>query len=303
VAIVSQRIDFYPHGVKLSLKKGQTGSSPCSSVRGDVSFFSDKSKKRLSWVYSQGDWKSMITLTYHLSFPDYVAAKGHLNAVLQRCRYIGLRYLWVVEFQGRGFPHYHIWFNRELSRDEQKSIIKTWLSQTSEHNKFRAAKFHLHPSVYTPWDVRLNLNYAVKYAEKQQQKWLPVDVKSFGRWWGSSVHAIRPIESEEISYDIHDGTDFMGIFNRISPEKQRVLTNFRRNVKRAVYHWSRRRKKNIIDRNTNAGWSYVFIDSRMECIKKLWENSKKILKMTDSEIYNYYESANADFKSGSPGNF
>lgn len=258
MAVSGINFQVFRHGVKCRiLDDSDKIGSRKAPVRSEITGFSRHSQKRLSWVYSQGPWKSMITLTYHLDFPEFKESKRHLNTVLQAVRRMGILYLWVVEWQGRGFPHYHIWLSREIATNERLRIAELWLEITGKYNGEKARRFHLHEGIYTVWDVRLNLNYAAKYAQKMAQKWLPVGVEKFGRWWGTSRNLIFPEKDIQI--------DSCGGKNDVE------LTDFRRNIRRCINHWSRRRKKN--KRNlTNVSFTFVLSDPRKHCILRLYED-------------------------------
>lgn len=255
-----------------------------TSKREQVTMFSKKSQKRLSWVYSQGDWKSMITLTYHKDFPsNYKESKKHLNAFLQMLRIDKLKYLWVVEFQGRGFPHYHIWLNVELNQIDKERYIKTWLNETIEYNQDEASNFHLNGErVYIKWEVDLSLNYAAKYAQKQNQKWLPIGVKTFGRWWGSSRRIIIPLLDITIMLDNPENNEYKDELNK-------KMKDFRRNVKKCIFHWSKRKKRTLFDKKINQGFTYILNKNRMKCINRLYdfaiEQYNNVTGVADEQIY------------------
>lgn len=240
--------------------------------REDITIFSKRSQKRLSWAYSQGPWRSMITLTYHKKFPDYEVSKEHLHSVLKVVKRMGLNYLWVVEFQGRGFPHYHIWLSEVLRPGTTRNFLRisnAWLRATKQYNDTpESIEFHHHPKIYTDWDVQVHLNYASKYAEKQRQKWLPVGVDKYGRWWGTDREVIKPVKEVTIEYD---------------PENEIHAIAFRRNVHRAIFHWSRRKKKKGYDRQTNCSFRYILSPERKRCVLRLYDD---YIKNLDESLVN-----------------
>jgi len=264
--------------------KGEPSKGPPPG-RGTVVGLSAKSRKRLTWAYGQGDWKGMITLTYHRGVPDFKESKLHLNAFLMALRRAGLKYLWVVEWQLRGSPHYHVWVDRHLDRQEYLRFMVTWLYETRNYNGSKEAReFHTHPKIYTDWNVRIDLNYATKYAQKLEQKYLPAGVERFGRWWGSSRNLSIPALT--IEFDRENGfngfTVSIGneaVFHKMLCESfesnetansiERHLTQHRRNIKRAVFAWSKRNKRHSFDRRTNGGCQYLFIPERMRCMRVL----------------------------------
>lgn len=271
-------IEIYKNGVKVFVGLNQCKQKHESleiPTRGVIEAFSGKSMQRLAWIYSQGLWASMITLTYHIDFPSGVESKKHLDIVLKRITYDGYKYLWVVEFQGRGYPHYHIWIDSELETEQWHKYIRSWLNCTEQYNSSESAKkFHLHEKTYTKWNVRLDLNYAAKYAQKQKQKWLPIGIETFGRWWGSSRNVIIPERTVEVEFNKENPLDVI---------YEKCLTQFRRNVKRAIFHWSRRKKLNRFDRKTNTGFTYILNDHRKECIDKLYDYAEKNFESLQKE--------------------
>jgi hypothetical protein len=92
--------------------------------RSEIIRFSKRSAKRLRFLVrnSEDRWKVFITLTYPKEFPcNGKETKAHLNAFLQYLRRRQIEYTWILEFQERGAPHYHI-----IASD---SIPKTELSE------------------------------------------------------------------------------------------------------------------------------------------------------------------------------
>jgi hypothetical protein len=269
-------IGIYRHGIKCKTGGDTVKNDAVFSKRGNVTIFSKRSKSRLAWVYSQGEWKSMLTLTYHVDFPKYKDSKKQLNAFLQHLRRDGIKYLWVVEFQERGYPHYHVWMDKSLERNEWHKYMDTWLNVTKEYNSSeKAVKVHKHDASYTEWDVRYDLNYAVKYANKQQQKGLPVGIETFGRWWGTSKDIIHPeiVLTANFTHETEEN-------ECLSKE----LTKFRRNVKRTIFHWCKRKKRNAFDKKTNVGFTYILNDNRKKCVERLYYDAIKTYESITGQI-------------------
>src|SRR5512146_128055 len=94
------------------LRKGDRKSGH-KSTRGVITMLSDDSLKRLAFVANNAnvDFRSMITLTYPNEFPvSGKVCKQHLDAMLKALKRKcgdGLQYLWFLEFQKRGAPHFH----------------------------------------------------------------------------------------------------------------------------------------------------------------------------------------------------
>jgi hypothetical protein len=207
--------------------------------RQKISKFTSDSAKRLSWMYMQYEWKSMLTLTYHNDFPDWKKCKKQLNSFLNHLRLIKVKYIWVVEFQRRGFPHFHIWMDRVWNdcpvwEDDFQTtiswrpIMKHWLRASGQLNDKKAYDFAMHQRTYTHWKINAKINYARKYASKNQQKGLPAGIDFFGRWWGCS----SGLKLETDGYVVND--------DDCSDEGIKETKNylrFRRNVLKCLEHW------------------------------------------------------------------
>ena len=151
--------------------------------RSKIIKFSKKSSKRLRHVVrnSEDTWKVFITLTYPENFPcDGRQTKAHLNVFLQWLRRQGIKYIWVLEFQLRGAPHYHIiasdyipkaelserWYKIVGSKDERHLRTGTQIQSIK-------SKRHLY-------------GYLSNYIKKLHQKSVPAEFLSVGRFWGAS---------------------------------------------------------------------------------------------------------------------
>lgn len=134
-------------------------------------------------------WKAFITLTYPAEYPcNGRETKGHLNAFLQFLRRKGIKCVWVLEFQSRGAPHYHVIVSEFIPKEE---IAERWYkivgSGDEKHliagtgvNSIRS-KVQLH-------------GYLSNYIKKLDQKTPPIEFEDVGRFWGSS----RNLLSREI---------------------------------------------------------------------------------------------------------
>ena len=130
---------------------------------------------------SEDIWKVFITLTYPQTFPcDGKETKAHLNVFLQYLRRKKIKYTWVLEFQSRGAPHYHIiasdfipkdeladrWYNIVGSGDEKHLKAGTGIDRIKSKGQL--------------------YGYLSNYIKKIEQKTPPEGFENVGRFWGTS---------------------------------------------------------------------------------------------------------------------
>jgi hypothetical protein len=145
--------------------------------------FSKRSAKRLRFAIrnSENLWKAFLTLTYPADFPcDGRKTKKHLNAFLQYLRRKEIKFTWVLEFQSRGAPHYHIIVSDFIHKHE---LSQVWYrivgSKDEKHLKAGTgieaikSKGHLY-------------GYLSNYIKKLDQKTPPEEFENVGRFWGAS---------------------------------------------------------------------------------------------------------------------
>lgn len=172
--------------------------------------FSEKSKARLREVCrNSGFWiRSQFCLTYHETWPtDGKICKRQLDRFLEQVRrhpgiaYLGdaLRYLWVLEFQGRKAPHFHLFtdllaepewpgvpFVEPISRDELSRLWVLAVQGLYLPGALTTLRFHRDERNFFPWRM-VSGSYLVKeYIEKSLQKDVPENFQNVGRFWGNS---------------------------------------------------------------------------------------------------------------------
>jgi len=172
--------------------------------------FSEKSKSRLRELCrNSGHWiRSQFCLTYHETWPtDGLACKSDLNAFLVLLRrhpgiaYLGdsLRYLWVLEFQGRKAPHFHLFTDLIAEAEwpgvpfvvpiDKVDLSRMWVLDVQRLHlpgSSSTLAFHEHEKNFFPWRM-VSGSYLVKeYIEKSIQKDVPEEFQNVGRFWGNS---------------------------------------------------------------------------------------------------------------------
>ncbi len=147
----------------------------------------------------------MLTLTYGVQFPSNGhTVKNNLNTMLTwlRRHYVGVSYLWFLEFQKRGAPHFHILLSIDAGDTYDRSKIATQWARTQglmpweysrikDHRLFdvkqSVIKSHRHWSVWQNEKTKNGLSkYVVKYTLKLEQKEIPKNFINVGRFWGCS---------------------------------------------------------------------------------------------------------------------
>jgi len=155
-------------------------------LRGSVSGFSRRSRKRLIELLcklDEIDDALFWTLTYPSEFPDqFDVFKRDLDTFLKRVkrRWPDAAWIWRVEPQQRGAPHYHliIWNIPNGLRRVRLWVTLAWAQIAHQHDK--------HNGEYATRVERINsrrhaMHYASKYSAKVSGE---DDQKQWGRRWG-----------------------------------------------------------------------------------------------------------------------
>lgn len=188
---ISQKTEFLLYPQTLKIKRAFYGETPIPPVRSGLGLqgFSDKSRGRLRFTAANSGHilKSQFCCTYQNKVPaDGRQFKKHLNAFLTRCRqeFPFLSYLWIGEFQTRGVPHAHVFFDLAANDSNRIRLAQIW-SRIADRGNETLLAFHSHPKNMIPWSMGSG-SYLCKYLDKQHQKAIPAGFYNFGRWWGNS---------------------------------------------------------------------------------------------------------------------
>ena len=161
---------------------------PPDGLRGTINQFSEKSQARLKHRCDNSGHRvrSQYLLTYHNQGPkDGKEAKAHLNSFLKVLKraYPGIGYIWVLEFQVRGVPHFHIFLTVPPDEQGSEHLALAWVRITKGTEE--QLKRHLFHS-WIPWEMASS-NYVLKeYCTKIAQKDVPPEYQNVGRFWGNS---------------------------------------------------------------------------------------------------------------------
>jgi len=181
-------------------------------TRSEINSFSRKSRSRLQFIVMNTNvrFMSQMTLTYDLKCApvDGVVLKQHLNTYLTKLRkkFDGIKYLWILEFQGNGNPHFHVFLNLEYSYELAKILGSMW-NQTvkgsekhlqvhqyvpSHRYKRKLSRRDKHGS-FCPWDMGDGSYLTYKYLSKENQKSVPPQFRNVGRFWGCTRSIVQPV--------------------------------------------------------------------------------------------------------------
>lgn len=228
---------------------------------GVVTGWSPRSKRRFRLRMASIPWREVayvfLTLTYPDEFPhDPEVWKRQLHAFFQAWsrQYGTPKAVWVLEFQRRGAPHFHIVFEAPESVQRARGETEGML-ELSKLRRWYAGTWHRivtgcdgdHARARdlgegcVPWHYERHLEVehcksatgareAISYLErelgKENQKSLPAyldvqedgEARGAGRWWG--VVGFRP-DVEEISVTRHEYVTLRHAILRLGREVQR----------------------------------------------------------------------------------
>lgn len=184
--------ELHRNTLKLHRTKKSFDKKYETATRGVIDSFSDKSRDRLRSVAlnAMPELVSMFVGTYPAKYPsDGKEIKRHLDNFLKRFKrkYKTENYLWVLEFQGRGAPHFHIFFSLPYDKELHLFLAESWAEivsgGTDDHSK--VLRVHKSERQFVGWNMGSG-QYVCKYLDKEQQKHVPDEYKNVGRFWGAS---------------------------------------------------------------------------------------------------------------------
>jgi len=229
------KVEIFNRGVRLV--RETHGEQPPAGKRSEISSFTPGSKRRLRWAASNA-YPELITtfgMTYHKANPQGRECKKHLHAFIEAMRraYPQIKYLWILEFQKRAIPHFHIWLTvHHETPGLQRYLAETW-HRIAEPESPDHLWWHLRGENFIPWKMDSG-SYLCKYLDKCHQKNVPPNFTGIGRFWGAS-HGIVPSPVEIPIDEVPAPTLFVRTLCR-----HQETTLRRQNSKRRFHHQARR---------------------------------------------------------------
>jgi len=223
------RVEVYKTDIKV--KKPCIVKRKGGGERKNIEFFSAASRRRLLFLCRNSGYKikSQFVLTYHNLAPlDGALVKKQLNTFLVslRKRYRGVGYIWVLEFQKRGAPHFHVVAHlggAKCSVSFMRDFIKKSWAGVIKKNESKA------DDVRGLYGVGLAVAvYVSKYCGKNDSQNLRVPSGRCWGFWGRKFPAQR-VQTWFVTL-----SDFRTFVRRVrrfckktSPFLRRVRENFR----------------------------------------------------------------------------
>lgn len=161
---------------------------------GDIKSFSKNSRLRLLKKVNKADFQDkrmpyFITLTYPERYPtNREEYKTDLDVIIKRLKseFGELEYIWRLEAQKRGAPHYH--FIIDLNSQVNIEYLKKWVSRNWYEvvQRFWDEKDEKHLKAGTNCKRVKNYKQLICYVSKYMTKQDADQLENPGRYWGSS---------------------------------------------------------------------------------------------------------------------
>lgn len=190
---VGGRVEFYVGGGLARVSRGRI-VKPLQgklSPRGDIKTFTPSARRRLMRLVAMTRREMVpvfVTLTYPGTFdssPERWKRDLHLFAVKFTRKFPKASFVWKLEFQRRGAPHYHL-----LVWGVTYAELLPWVGPVWYKVVGSGDERHLHAGTRVEWlrSYRGAIAYASKYLAKVTQE----TIQNVGRWWGVVNRACLP---------------------------------------------------------------------------------------------------------------
>lgn len=187
----------YDHFDGVVRKKKSQDYSPPTRKKGDIKGLSKDSRRRLIKRVNKVDYQNRempywVTLTYPKRFPtEGKEYKADLDTFLKRLKrkFGDVEYIWRLEFQKRGAPHYHlILFLPEW--EGKINYLRKWVSKSwyEVAQRFWDEKDEKHLKAGTNCKRIKNYRQLISYVSKYMGKCDDQVTGNPGRVWGASTN-------------------------------------------------------------------------------------------------------------------
>lgn len=233
-------IEWAEGGGLLKVSQGIEIGAPVGGKRGKVKGFSFASRRRLMQTIARirldAPLPMFVTLTYPNEFPSPMESKKHMDVFRKRLlrRFPEIGFIWKLEPQQRGAPHYHILTWGVSEHDLFMFTVSAWYEIAGAGDKNHLA-FHMgglgnKPCVQAVYSREGVMKYASKYLGKtfEVAGW---DELYPGRFWAVVQKDNIPFGQEMIMYisenDAHKWMRYQRRFAKIKKHLNRSsLTTF-----------------------------------------------------------------------------
>lgn len=182
-------LHIWAKGVKVK-RQGLQPPQLQGAKRKEINGLSTKARARLLWCAENtpalnGEGMMFVTLTYPGEYPkDGRQVKRDLDAFGKRVRRLGGYFLWVLEYQTRGAPHFHLLARFPGAWDILH--IREWVAVSWFQVVGSGDEKHLNAGtgVEKVKNPQAAGYYMSQYAGKWEQKKIPEGVTLPGKMWG-----------------------------------------------------------------------------------------------------------------------
>lgn len=216
-----KELHVYPSTLQMVREFRSSGPKNAKyNQRKEITSFSKKSQSRLKQTANDAFpvLISQFCATWHKYYPTGKESKKMLNLFLNQVRkkYQDIKYLWILEFQTREYPHFHIYFSYPYDTVGMHDFLAETWHRIAEPNDEEHLEWHKYKGQtgwetdrrkkrpnFMPWDM--NGAYLTKYLSKEYQKVVPNGYSNVGRFWGASRGLGKQhieIENDYSRYDL-----------------------------------------------------------------------------------------------------
>lgn len=175
----------HKQSAEISIERGRiVGSRSGTASSKNITGLSFKAERRMRMVLEDNIdlFQSFGVTTYPAEFPiDGRTVKRHVMAMKKRLRRDGVKhYFWGIEFQKRGAAHINWFLPAGIDPDNFRKDWYEIVGSGQENHLIYGA------SLDVIRDKSKACSYVIGYARKKDQKEVPAEFQSVGRFWGCS---------------------------------------------------------------------------------------------------------------------